>query len=438
MKKLNDYKADIHKCSKCGLCQSVCPIYELTGNDCAVSRGKFIMLNGVAKGDLKNSKTIAKYMDMCLKCNACKDFCPSGIDAAKIFLSAKADYFEKSKFSFITKFFQSQQVFNAILSCIKLASTIYRALKIDKLAEKFYPILKKFGWLGKKIILANEFLRSSTELKKAPQIKTPQSNSASTKKVKVIYFKGCVNESVNPKVKTAVENILEKLNIEIIPIDFQCCGIPFLSSGNANQFKKQAKFNISQIPKDFDFFLTDCASCQDAFLNYKNYLDDENLLNKLGKINEKSINVVEFLSTFVHTIEFEKNTSITFHKPCHLKDTKFVFDIISKMKNVNYVQMNDYDKCCGFAGEFAIKNAELSTKLSSQKARNAIKTNADYILSTCPSCTLGITQGLIEINEQKPVLNIIEFISLAKTIELKYEILNSKENLSQQNELVQI
>ena len=66
LKKLSDFQDQINKCSKCGKCQEVCPIYKLTGNDCAVSRGKFVMLNGVLKGDLKLSKTINKYLDMCL------------------------------------------------------------------------------------------------------------------------------------------------------------------------------------------------------------------------------------------------------------------------------------------------------------------------------------------------------------------------------------
>ena len=31
MKKLKDFKDDVNKCSKCGLCQSVCPVYNITG-----------------------------------------------------------------------------------------------------------------------------------------------------------------------------------------------------------------------------------------------------------------------------------------------------------------------------------------------------------------------------------------------------------------------
>ena len=74
MKELADYEEILHSCSKCGLCQSVCPLYKLTGNDCTVSRGQFIMLQGIIKGELKAGKTINRYLDLCLKCNACSKF----------------------------------------------------------------------------------------------------------------------------------------------------------------------------------------------------------------------------------------------------------------------------------------------------------------------------------------------------------------------------
>ena len=84
MKQLTDYIEDIHSCSKCGLCQSVCPLYKLTGNDCTVSRGQFIMLYGLLKKQLKMTKNLNKYLDLCLKCGACSKFCPSGLDVVEI------------------------------------------------------------------------------------------------------------------------------------------------------------------------------------------------------------------------------------------------------------------------------------------------------------------------------------------------------------------
>lgn len=427
MKQLENYKEEIHKCSKCGLCQSVCPVYKVTGNDCSVSRGKFIMLNGVVKGDLKLNKNINKYLDMCLKCNACKNFCPSDIDARKIFITAKAQYFENSNCpsSTLIKAFQSKIIFKLFLNAAKIASYTYRFLKIDKIVEKFYPLFYKLGWLGKKIILANEFVSRGKEAKtrRGEEELQKKQNYASMHPgifaSKVVYFKGCVNEYINPRTKNATESILKRLGIEILDthLPFDCCGVPFLSGGNVKQFIKQAEYNLNQIPEDFDYFLTDCASCQNAFVEYKNYIKDEKLLEKLDKIIEKSISMNEFILKNLKSVEFNKKTTFTFHKPCHMEDTSFLQELIEKSKNIEYIEMNEFDKCCGFSGEFAIKNPELSAQISAQKAQNALATNADYILTSCPSCILGLTQGLIEIGEKtKAPLNFVEFISNADTI----------------------
>lgn len=409
MSKLIDYKEEIHKCSKCGLCQSVCPVYKATGNDCAVSRGKFIMLNGIIKGDLTLNDKVNKYLDMCLKCNACKDFCPSGIDARKIFLTAKGEYFGKSVYSAFLKILNSPFIFNSFLNCINLAVNTYRFLQFGKLIKYFYPILNRTEF-GKKIILANEFLtiQPSKHSTMQPQILS----NAST--LNVVYFKGCVNEYINPKVKNAVENILTQMGVKVIPSKFHCCGVPFLSSGNVEQFKRQAEFNLSQIPDDFDYFLTDCASCQNAFREYDNYIEDENLLNKLQKINQKSVNAVDFIVKNVNTFEFEKETSFTFHKPCHMENVDFLAEFLSKARNVNYIQMENFNECCGFSGEFALKNPEISQRISSTKAKNALSANADYILTSCPACILGLTQGLISNGSLSTPLSFLEFVLKAR------------------------
>ena len=63
MKEFEDYEEEIYKCSRCGLCQSVCPVFKATLNECAVSRGKFNILNGIIKGDLTFSNKEKKYLD---------------------------------------------------------------------------------------------------------------------------------------------------------------------------------------------------------------------------------------------------------------------------------------------------------------------------------------------------------------------------------------
>ena len=316
MKKLQDFADEINKCSKCGLCQSVCPVYKITGNDCAVSRGKFVMLDGVLKGDLKLSKNLEKYLDMCLKCGKCKNFCPSSIDVCEILNTAKYE-----------------------------------------------------------------------------------------------YFKGGVN-NIAPKVKNDLKKVFSNLDVEIIEKDFECCGLPFLSSGNLERFEEVKARNLKLMNCEFDCILTDCASCESTLKGYFKNTGDK----------PRFINAGEFVASQNVRFSFKKNLKVTFHKPCHLESADFIKPLLEKCENIEYIEMKDFEECCGFAGEFALKNPKLSAEISKKKAQNILKTGADIVLTTCPACVLGILQGFAVsgVLHKKPpkVMNVMEFLAKAEGIKL--------------------
>lgn len=356
MKKLSDFADDINKCSKCGKCQEVCPIYKLTGNDCAVSRGKFVMLKGVLNGDLKLSKTINKYLDMCLKCGKCKDFCPSDIDICQIFNTAKSEYVKGSFYGKVTKLLQSIR-----LLC--------------------HP----------------EFISGSNNRKAGEILKQVQNDITNCHKL--LYFDGCVNK-VYPKAKRAMLKVLSHYDVELIEKDFDCCGMPFLSSGNLERFEHAKQHNLELLKGNYDYIITDCASC-------------ESTLNDYGAQNV--VNICHFLAIQDKKFIFNKPLKVTFHKPCHLKDDSFLKPLFAKCQNVEYIQAKDYDECCGFAGEFALRNPKISFKMTRKKAQNLADTGADIILTACPACIMGIHQGFLGKKYHK-IMNIIEFLALADEI----------------------
>lgn len=368
MKKLEDFADDINKCSKCGLCQSVCPVYKITGNDCAVSRGKFVMLDGVIKGDLQLNKNIEKYLDMCLKCGKCKDFCPSGINVCEIFNTAKYECAKGSFYAKLIKIFQSRLVFGNIIKIFQLLPFIHQQAQFFTEADK---------------------------------------------KVKLLYFKGCVNE-VYPKNERALKKILTKLPyVQLIEKNFECCGLPFLSSGNMQRFEEVKKHNLKLIDGDYDYILTDCASCESTLNSYPTP-GAKCLPNPQGARGE-TVNAAEFLARQNIKFVFKKPVKVTFHKPCHLENANFLVPLLKKCENVEYVEMKDYAECCGFAGEFAIKNPKISHIISKQKAENALATGADIVLTTCPACVLGIHQGFLALRKKaSKIMNIIEFLSQAE------------------------
>lgn len=390
MRKLEDFKEEINKCSKCGLCQSVCPIYKLTGNDCAVSRGKFVMLDGVLKGDLKLNRNINKYLDLCLKCDKCSNFCPSSIDVCKILETAKYNYEKNTLWGKFIFFLESKYVFGNLLKLFK-------------------------------IIINSPPLREEKQL-----ITSEASNrdvGAKANKLKLLYFKGCVN-NIFPQTDKFLHKLFDNSDVEIIEKDFDCCGLPFLSSGNLERFEEVKKHNLELMNCDFDYILTDCASCESTLKSYfqstKNDDGQENPTCDLSlRTSERNVAIPSFISLGKLIanqnikFKFEKPIKVTFHKPCHLENDDFWLKIIENCENVEYVKMKDYDECCGFSGEFAIKNHKISMQISKQKAQNAINTGSDYVITTCPACVLGLKQGMLGIKKSPKVLSLSDFLNLA-------------------------
>lgn len=331
MKKLKDFEKEINKCSKCGLCQQACPIFQITGNECAVSKGKFTMFSGVLKGDIPLNKDIDKYLDLCTKCNKCSDFCPAGINVCEIFQTAKYEYL-KPKFSYkILKFFQSKIIFDSIIYIGNLISNTFR-IKND------------------------------------------------TKQTEIFYFKGCANK-IYPKCENALKKILKKANIKLTETDFSCCGQPFFSSGNLERFDEVKEKNTNLINNsNAKYILTDCASCDSTLKSY-------------GTITKGFITAEKLITQTNLTFSFNKLQKVTFHKPCHMDNVDFIETLKTQCKNVEFIEIPD--TCCGLAGEFFIKKPKISNKIAKQRANEILSSGADIVLTSCPACEIGLKKALI-------------------------------------------
>lgn len=397
MKNFKNYEEDIYKCSRCGLCQYVCPVYKATLNECAVSKGKFNILNGIIKGDLSFNKNVKKHLDCCTNCNACKDFCPSSIDAKSIFIAAKAEYYNNCKINFFEKITTSYLFFKTILIGVSITSKIYRLLGLKNLIKPIKNTIVKTE-IGKRLLLA-DYILGKAKIEKAKKQKSLSQ--------KAIYFEGCFNKYITPETKNAVEKLFEKQNIKLIKQNTECCGVSYLNDGNIKEFKKVIKKNLKKLNHNCDYIITDCASCSETLKKYKDYYKNE----YAEKINTKTKSVLEFIQE--NEYKAKKNFRIAIHKPCHEN-----FDIrnfvLNNIKNIEYIEPENYESCCGFSGTFALKNSGISKEISKNKALSYIKENVEIILTTCPACQIGLEQGILETNNtNKPVVMNL-FVFLAK------------------------
>ena len=353
MKSLEDFKEDIHKCSRCGLCQAVCPIFKATGNDCTVSRGQFVMLNGLIKGDLKMTKMLNRYLELCLKCSACSKFCPSGIDVVDVIAAAKSKYFEKNSYEKLISFIQKNILFGILLNFAKFFNQNTKSKKFDK---------------------------------------------------KVLYYGGCGSKARGDK---TVVKILNSIGIEVINPNFSCCGMPFFTRGDFDNFGKYIQKFVNIVKKyNIDEIVTTCATCEKTIKDYKKWCDNKENLEILNKLKIK--NIYNYICENEYKLTLKKSFNVTYHKPCNLNNYNDIEWILNNTENLNYVKSDNYDECCGLNGLTNIKEIRTLKNVYKAKRDGILKTGEKLVLTSCLGCEA--TLSLYSFGAYK-VMDLAEFLS---------------------------
>jgi|GEM_PF-188644 len=407
MKRLKDYSEDIYKCTKCGFCQAICPIYKETGLETAVSRGKFTLLHGILNGRVDFTPKIAKYLDMCLGCRACYDFCPAGISAEEIITAARNENFRINSISLLKKFIIWCFKSNIRLKLLKFALDIYKKSGLIPVVDKISGFS---GRPGKLVQVFNQQLKENIQYKKLTPVRE---NSG----IKVAYFPGCIGSYVNPSAKNAVIMVLEKHGVEVImPKNLSCCGISSRSAGDYETFRALAEKNLRAIPSDINYLITDCASCGSAWEFYPEFFEGE-LKQKAEEISRKAVNINKFLDeTNLYIPEgTQLKESVTYHDPCHLarfqRVTEEPRNILKKIPGIDYREMEEADICCGAAGTFCVSKPGISLAISKRKAQNVINTEAGVVSTSCSACKIGLANGLVDSNTRKKLISPVELLA---------------------------
>ena len=103
-------------CVKCGTCNTVCPVYSVTGNEVHTPRGKQHLRSKITRGE-----TSAHYADIfsqCLLCGACLEACPRSLDTPELVIGVRSELPKLSGLSFLKYVSRKALVHPALLSGI--------------------------------------------------------------------------------------------------------------------------------------------------------------------------------------------------------------------------------------------------------------------------------------------------------------------------------
>ena len=191
--------------------------------------------------------------------------------------------------------------------------------------------------------------------------------------------------------------VLEKVGVEVsYNTEQTCCGQPAFNAG----FRDEARDVCSKFIKDFsgsDYIVAPSASCVGFVRNYYSTLFDNSSVHNDVKDLQKRI--YEFSDFLVNVMGIENTGATlygkaTYHDSCAgLRECKIKTEprkLLSKVKGLELLEMNDVETCCGFGGSFAVKFEPISIAMADQKVNHALQTGADYIISTDLSCLMHL------------------------------------------------
>jgi len=196
----------------------------------------------------------------------------------------------------------------------------------------------------------------------------------------------------------------------VLPDKEVCCGSPVLNAGYKKDFVDLAEKNLKAF-KEYGVtgIITGCPACFRIFdYEYPKALGD--------KWDIKAEHMTTYLLNKIKTGKLklpEVKIKASYHDPCHLGRHSRIYEEpreILKSQGVQLFEMvltRENAFCCGAGGGVQSNNRELAEKIAGERVEQAVKTEAEYLITPCVLCTYNLRNAAgnkIKVREMSQVL----------------------------------
>ncbi|MFF2484130.1 (Fe-S)-binding protein [Paenibacillus sp. NPDC058071] len=235
--------------------------------------------------------------------------------------------------------------------------------------------------------------------------------------MKVSLFITCISDAIYPRVGEAMARILARYGIQLeFPPVQTCCGQPAFNSGYWKEARATAT-TIIEAFEDSDFVIAPSGSCTGMIHHYpKLFEHDPVMLARAEKLQKKAYEFTQFLVQVldVKDIGAVFPHKVTYHPSCHgtrilgIKDEPM--ELMKNVKGLEFVPLPYAEDCCGFGGTFAVKMADISGAMVTEKADHVLETEAEVLVGLDMACLMNIAGNLRYRNEPVKVMHLAELL----------------------------
>lgn len=349
------YREQILKCSNCGFCQAVCPVYGSLLRPGLNARGKMLLLKEVMDGKIALDDDLIETLFQCTTCGSCFENCPSDVNVPEIIKQVRKDMVH-------------------IGSC--------------------HPAFKGM----------HEVLQAYTNIyaEDAPEDFERERNRMAEN----VFFIGCVGAYREDEATLATLELLDYLDVDYTLIDEVCCS-GVLGDVGYDVLPHLAEANIARIlATGARRVVTGCPYCWRTFREKPQY----------SALAERGVEIVH-LSQFLSRFDFDVKTSlrVTYHDPCDLGRHCGVYEApretIRKIAP-DFVEMQHNRRdalCCGAGGGVRGAYAKNSIAMARRRLAEAEAVGAEVVLTDCNSCVHNLANAKLRRQKFK-IYTLTQFI----------------------------
>ena len=220
----------------------------------------------------------------------------------------------------------------------------------------------------------------------------------------VSLFITCYNDTLFPATGKAVVAVLERLGHTVeFPQAQTCCGQMHYNTGYQNDARRMM-LHFLEVFRDAETICVPSASCvamiREHFPKMAAASPDASVGRDVDALLPRVYEFCELLVDKFRTVDTGASFphTVTLHTTCHslrsIKIGERPVQLLRSVRGLTYVELPQADQCCGFGGTFAIKNADVSAAMLSDKVRAILDTQAEICTAVDNSCLMHIGGAL--------------------------------------------
>jgi L-lactate dehydrogenase complex protein LldE len=243
--------------------------------------------------------------------------------------------------------------------------------------------------------------------------------------VLISLFVACYNDTLFPQTGKAVVAVLERLGHQV---EFRaaqtCCGQMHYNTGYQTE-ALPIMLHFLKVFRDAEVICVPSASCvamiRDHYPKMADETGDAAVVDEVAKLLPRIFEFSELLVDKLRVTDVGAfyPHQVTLHTSCHSLRSLHVKDkparLLKAVRGLSLIELAGSDQCCGFGGTFAVKNADVSAAMLSDKTRCILDTGAEICTAGDNSCLMHIGGGLSRQQTGVRCLHLAEILASTET-----------------------